>query len=176
MSIWVFGYGSLVWRPGFPFVARHAARVLGWRRRFWQQSTDHRGTPDAPGRVLTVVHDPDAPLWGMAYQVAAAVWPEVEAALDVREQQGYDRADVIAAISAGEVVGPIVAEVRAYMFWATPANPHYIGPEDLAATAAIVRRSRGPSGDNPSYVHELRRALAAMGADDPEVDALAALV
>ena len=113
--IWVFGYGSLVWRPAFPHVDRRAARVIGWRRRFWQASTDHRGTPTAPGRVLTVTPDPAAGLWGMVYEVAPAVWPEVEAALEIREQQGYGRVDVTAELAADDRAGPIVGAAHARM-------------------------------------------------------------
>ncbi len=174
--VWVFGYGSLVWRPRFGYVDRRAARVVGWRRRFWQASTDHRGTPGAPGRVLTVVPEPDAALWGMAYQIAADVWPAVEAALEVREQQGYQRVDLTVELADGERVAAITGAARARMYLASPDNPHFIGPEPLAATAAIVRRSHGPSGDNPSYVRELQRALAAMEITDDEVDALVALL
>lgn len=177
MSVWVFGYGSLVWRPAFPFVERRAARIHGWQRRFWQASTDHRGTPDAPGRVLTIVRAPaEVALWGMAYQVDDDDWPAVEAALDHREQQGYEAVMVTAELAEGHHASAITDEVPARMYLATPANPHFVGPEDLAATAAVVRRSHGPSGDNPSYVRELQRALAELGAPDPEVDRLVSLL
>lgn len=174
--VWVFGYGSLIWRPSLPFVDRRAARITGWARRFWQQSTDHRGTPDHPGRVLTLIDAPGATLWGMAYAVDAAVWPEVFAALEVREQQGYDRIEIVAHLAADGRAGPTIADVRAIMYLATTSNPHFIGPEPLDRTAAIVRASRGPSGDNTAYVHELAAALAALGAEDPDVDALARLL
>jgi len=64
--VWVFGYGSLIWRPAMAYVARRASRIDGWARRFWQASTDHRGTVEAPGRVLTLVES-DGAVWGMAY-------------------------------------------------------------------------------------------------------------
>ena len=57
---WIFGYGSLVWRPAFPHAERRAANVRGWVRRFWQGSPEHRGVRDAPGRVLTLAPRPEA--------------------------------------------------------------------------------------------------------------------
>jgi cation transport protein ChaC len=171
-AIWVFGYGSLIWRPAMTYVARRASRIAGWRRQFWQASTDHRGTIEAPGRVLTLVES-DGAVWGMAYAIAPAAWPEIEAALELREQQGYARLTVDLGLAAGEQAGPIVETVAGLLYVATPANPYFVGPESLEATAEIVLRSHGPSGGNVDYVLELDRALAAMGAADPEVSALA---
>lgn len=174
MRSWVFGYGSLIWRPAMPYAARRAARIHGWARRFWQASTDHRGTPEAPGRVVTLVPAPGAALWGVAYALDAAGEADVLRALDVREQQGYDRLELDVELAAGEVAGAIATTARARTYVATAANPHFVGPEPLDATAEIVRRARGPSGDNVTYVVALAAALAALGAPDAEVDALAA--
>jgi cation transport regulator ChaC len=171
--VWVFGYGSLIWRPAMAYVARRAARLDGWARRFWQASTDHRGTVDAPGRVLTLVES-DGAVWGMAYAIACAAWPEIEAALELREQGGYARLVVDVGLAAGDRAGEVVETVAGHLYIATPANPYFIGPEPLEATAAIIRRSHGPSGSNVAYVLELDRTLVAMGAADPEVSALAA--
>ncbi len=170
--VWVFGYGSLIWRPAMAYVARRASRIDGWARRFWQASTDHRGTVEAPGRVLTLVES-DGAVWGMAYAIARAAWPETEAALELREQQGYARLTVDIGLAAGEQAGPVVETVAGLLYVATAANPYFIGPEPLAATAEVVLRSQGPSGSNVDYVLELDHTLAAMGAADPEVSALA---
>lgn len=170
--VWVFGYGSLVWRPAMAYVARRAGRVDGWARRFWQASTDHRGTVEAPGRVLTLVESAGV-VWGMAYAIARVAWPETEAALELREQQGYARLTVDVGLAAGEQAGRVVETVAGLLYVATPANPYFIGPEPLEVTASVVRRSRGPSGSNVDYVLELDRTLAAMDVADPEVSALA---
>lgn len=173
--VWVFGYGSLVWRPAMAYVARRAARIEGWTRRFWQASTDHRGTVAAPGRVLTLVEGAGV-VWGMAYAIAREGWPEIEVALEVREQGGYARVTVDIGLAAGEQAGHVVESVAGLLYIATPANPYFIGPEPLEVTADVVRRSHGPSGSNIDYVVELDRTLVAMGAADPEVSALAARV
>jgi len=68
--LWIFGYGSLVWRPSFPHRERRPAILSGFARRFWQGSTDHRGVPGAPGRVVTLVAEAGAECWGMVYAVA----------------------------------------------------------------------------------------------------------
>ena len=173
--VWVFGYGSLIWRPGIAYARRRAGRIEGWARRFWQSSTDHRGTVEAPGRVLTLVESTDS-VWGMAYAIERAAWPAIEAALELREQQGYARITVDIGLAAGAVAGPVVERVSGLLFVATSDNPYFIGPEPLETTVAIVRRSVGPSGPNLDYVLALEAALAEMQVDDPEVTALAGLV
>jgi cation transport regulator ChaC len=174
--VWLFGYGSLIWRPDLPFRERRAARVTGWARRFWQASWDHRGTPASPGRVVTLVESPGAVLWGAAYAIDDADWPPVLATLEHREQAGYQRLSLTAGLAVGESAGEIVADVSVEVFIGGADRPEFIGPEPLAATAAIVRASHGPSGANLDYVLALERALAELGVRDPDVDALADLV
>jgi cation transport regulator ChaC len=174
--VWLFGYGSLIWRPDLPFRERRAARITGWARRFWQASWDHRGTPASPGRVVTLVESPGAELWGAAYAITDADWPDVLATLEHREQAGYERLVLTAGLAAAERAGEVVADVPAEIFIGGADRPEFIGPEPLAATAAIVRASRGPSGANLDYVLALERALAELGVRDPDVAALADMV
>lgn len=167
---WIFGYGSLIWRPAFPHVERRGGWVQGWARRFWQRSTDHRGTRGAPGRVVTLLPAPDERCWGAAYRVAAAERDAVLAALDHREQEGYQRIDV--AVHAGDAGAPLAA-----IAWiATADNPSFTGGEPIETIAAIAQRSHGPSGSNREYVLELDRALAALGGRDEHVAAIARLL
>ena len=85
--VWLFGYGSLIYKADFPYLRRRPASIANWTRRFWQGSHDHRGTPEAPGRVVTIIEEPGAICHGMAYLVT----PEVFAHLDHREKNGYLR-------------------------------------------------------------------------------------
>jgi glutathione-specific gamma-glutamylcyclotransferase len=167
---WVFGYGSLVWRPAFEFEARAPGWIEGWTRRFWQGSIDHRGVPGAPGRVVTLVPEAGARCWGVAYRIATADADDVLAKLDHREQGGYDRHRV-------DVHTPDTGKIAdALVYVATEHNPNYLGPAELEAIADQIRRSTGPSGPNPEYVLRLAEALSTLGAEDDHVFSLAALL
>ncbi|MFV8749036.1 gamma-glutamylcyclotransferase [Nannocystaceae bacterium ST9] len=173
--LWIFGYGSLVWRPAFAHVERLPGFVRGYRRRFWQGSTDHRGVPEAPGRVVTLVpasDDESEDVWGTVYRVAPGFEAEVLAKLDHREQGGYERHRVEVRL-ASAIDRP---SVDALVYLATPANPNWLGEASLEQIAAQVLGSVGPSGTNVEYVLELAGALADMQARDDHVEQLAALV
>lgn len=159
--LWLFGYGSLIWRPDFAFAARYPARVHGWKRRFWQGSTDHRGVPGAPGRVVTLVRDPRAYCDGVAYEVASTD-DHVLVSLDHREKGGYERHTVDAILENGDTIAALV-------YVATERNPNYLGPAPIDEVVAQVITSRGPSGHNAEYVMRLADALREMHADDPHV-------
>ena len=95
MHLWLFGYGSLIWRPDIEYIDRRPARVQGWSRRFWQGSHDHRGMPDAhrprshpDSRTIAASCD------GMAYLVDREVAEETFSQLDHREKNGYQRHQV----------------------------------------------------------------------------------
>lgn len=169
--LWIFGYGSLVWRPDFPFAERRTGTVTGFTRRFWQGSTDHRGVPGRPGRVATIVPEPGAVCWGTAYRVETAQVDAVLGALDHRERGGFERHEVDAELDGSG--GQPACSVRALVYRATPGNPEYLGPAPLDEIARQVRDSVGPSGANAEYVFELARALREMGARDDHVFALA---
>jgi cation transport regulator ChaC len=167
--LWIFGYGSLVWRPAFPFEQRRPAWLEGYVRRFWQGSTDHRGVPGAPGRVVTLVEAPGARCWGVAYRVAPERALEVTALLDEREKGGYERRRVSLRPADHDP-----APFESLVYFATPENPNYLGEAPLAAVAEQVRRSRGPSGPNREYVLRLAASLREHGAEDDHVFALEA--
>jgi glutathione-specific gamma-glutamylcyclotransferase len=170
-DVWVFGYGSLVWRPDFPFAESRVATISGWTRRFWQGSTDHRGMPGAPGRVVTLVEAPAETCWGRAYLITAQDRKAVLTHLDYREKGGYSMHEV-------DVAFPVNATdpARGLIYIATPGNPNWLGDAPLTEIAAQVRESAGPSGPNVEYVMELANALKDMDARDSHVFDLARLV
>lgn len=159
--VWLFGYGSLIYKAGFDYIETRTATIQGWKRRFWQGSHDHRGTPMDPGRVATLIADDSASCTGLAYRVT----PDVFEQLDVREKNGYLRLIRPLRLADG-------GEVEGLVYIATEDNAAYLGPASEAAIAHHVWGSSGPSGPNSEYVLELARALKAMNVDDPHVFAI----
>ncbi len=163
----IFAYGSLLYRPGFEYTGRERAVAHGYVRSFSQASPDHRGTPEKPGRVLTLLRAPASSTVGAVYFVEA---PAVQllAELDHRERAGYERV-TIEVFTASQ-------RVDAVTWIALPGNAHDVGPLPLAALAAHVRSSAGPSGRNDEYVLELEAALRELDVVDPLVSSLSALL
>jgi len=170
-DLWVFGYGSLVWRPSIPHAAVEWARLTGFVRRFYQGSTDHRGVPGRPGRVVTLLPSPPDEVVGKVYRVPEAEREMVLARLDHREKGGYARVE-----SEVELLEAPGTRVEALFYVATPDNPNYLGPADAEAIASQVRSASGPSGPNGEYVLRLAGALRERGIPDPHVEAIAALL
>ena len=168
---WVFGYGSLIWRPAFPHVERRAACVRGFARRFWQGSPDHRGVGEAPGRVLTLVPEPEALCWGVAYRVGAAAWDEVLTILDARESGGFERRSLEIGFDADGG-----ARVPALTYVAEAGNPNFLGPAPLPAIAAQIRGACGRSGSNRDYALQVAAALRELEVGDAHVFAVAELL
>lgn len=165
---WVFGYGSLIWNPGFEFVERRRARLPGYARRFFQASEDHRGTPEHPGRVVTLLPWEGAVCDGVIYRIADRHWRPTLAYLDVREQGGYvlQRVEVL---SDGE-------RVSAITYIGGRDLPTYLGPDSLERMATQIATASGPSGHNRDYLRSLWRALDELDCVDPHVESLWAAV
>ncbi len=162
---WVFGYGSLIWRPDIPFLESRVARVRGWKRRFWQGSHDHRGVPHAPGRVATLVPDAGACCEGMAYFVDGVRLRKTWAELDRREKNGYRRETVRLEFRNG-------AAADGVLYVAPVGNRAWLGPAPLPEMAAHIAGSAGPSGANIDYLRRLAGELRRLEIDDPHVFAL----
>lgn len=164
-SFWLFGYGSLIWKADFAYLERKPAWIFDWSRRFWQGSHDHRGTPSAPGRVVTLVSEKGARCDGMAYRIT----PAVLAQLDVREKNGYLRELVPIHFTA-------TSAVEGLIYLATPDNAAFLGEAPLVQMAEQIAKAHGPSGDNTEYLLNLERALYELGVSDQHVSALASLI
>ena len=165
-QIWVFAYGSLMWRPGFDAPAPLTAVVTGWSRRLWQGSPDHRGTPQLPGRVATLVRNPNARCLGLAYAVQGPPAQAVLAAIDVREQGGYQRQQVMMTL------GPARTQTPALTWVGMPDNRWFLGDAPLPQMVQTIRHARGDSGTNADYVVRLHQTLTGLGHADPHVDAV----
>lgn len=164
--MWIFGYGSLIWRPDFDHVEYRDGYLEGWTRKFYQGSTDHRGVPGAPGRVVTLLREPEARVWGRAYRVEPQQVDAIMAGLDHREKGGYERHQVDVVCASGESVRD------ALVYVATQDNPEWAGPASVNEIARQIHRSRGPSGPNREYLLELAASLRRMEAHDPHVFAV----
>lgn len=160
-NVWLFAYGSLIFKVDFPFIERRAAAIAGWTRRFWQGSHDHRGTAEAPGRVVTLIRDAGAVCDGMAYLIT----PEQFAHLDHREKNGYLRLRTSMRFEDG-------AHADGLVYIAEEDNAAFLGAASERDIARQIARAAGPSGPNRDYLTSLAVALRALGKDDPHVFAI----
>ncbi len=163
---WVFGYGSLIYKVDFPYLKREVGSISGWQRRFWQGSHDHRGTPDAPGRVVTLIPANNRILKGVAYLVE----PRVFKHLDHREKNGYTRMPCTISFERQS------ERVEGIVYVADENNEAFMGPMPINALASHIRQSHGPSGSNQDYVLQLAASLRQLGERDPHVEALESLL
>lgn len=165
-DIWLFGYGSLIWKADFAYIERRPAYISGWARRFWQGSHDHRGSSDAPGRVATLIRAPGAACYGMAYRIT----PDVLAPLDVREKNGYLREKVPLTFISDN--GNESHHAEGLIYLATEDNPAFLGDAPLAAMAEQIANAHGPSGTNREYLLNLAQSLRELGSEDAHIFAL----
>jgi cation transport protein ChaC len=164
---WVFGYGSLIWRPGFEFVRSAPALLHGAHRSLCIYSHRHRGTPERPGLVFGLVRGGSCR--GIAFEVDPARWERVHAYLYEREMdRGVYR----------EVVRPVRLEdgasVRALAFFVDDRHVQYAGRLELAEQVRLVRTGVGESGPNHEYVLQTAHHLEELGIRDRYLSALVA--
>ncbi|WP_050475821.1 gamma-glutamylcyclotransferase [Herbaspirillum rhizosphaerae] len=157
-SVWLFGYGSLIFKADFPFIERRPAHIVGWSRRFWQGSHDHRGTVHAPGRVVTLIQDEGATCAGMAYLIT----PEVFDHLDYREKNGYLRLST-------DIIFEDHSSAEGLIYIATEENAAFLGPAPERDIARQIASAEGPSGRNADYLLGLAVALRELGKEDAHV-------
>lgn len=164
---WVFGYGSLIWNPGFPYLEATPATLMGAHRSLCVYSYRHRGTEAVPGLVFGLMRGGSCR--GMAFSVAEAAWPEVYAYLLAREQdRGVYR----------EAYRPLhLADrqpVRGLAFVVNEQHVQFAGQLSLEQQLRIVRQGAGESGANIAYVLTTARHLKTMGIVDRQLTALVA--
>jgi glutathione-specific gamma-glutamylcyclotransferase len=164
-EIWLFGYGSLIYKVDFPTIDAQPAYLEGWQRRFWQGSHDHRGTPEAPGRVLTLIEAPGKRCFGIAYRVALDVFDH----LDHREKNGYVRKIQPLLLANG-------LQKSGVFYIGLKDSPAHLGPAPDDMIARQIFTSEGPSGTNREYLFKLCAALHAHGEVDDHVMRIEELV
>jgi len=169
IGLWVFGYGSLIWRPAMPVVVSYKATVKDWSRRFWQGSHDHRGTPESPGRVLTLVSIPGQKCEGRVFGIAETDLEQTLQQLDYREKNGYERQQV-------KVLTTEKGIVDALTYIAPVNNPAWLGDASDVVIANQVQHANGPSGSNKDYVLSLHTSLLADGISDEHIKSIAELL
>ena len=171
-DLWVFGYGSLMWDPGFEHVERRLARLEGHARRFCLRSVRYRGTPEAPGLVLGLDPAPEAACEGVAFRVAPALREPVVAYLRERELVTYAYREAVLPVRLQEDG----RTVEALTYVVDPDHTQYAGRLSPAEQAAIIATRHGPKGSNRAYFDNTLAHLAECGIADAELEALARLV
>jgi cation transport protein ChaC len=167
-DLWVFGYGSLMWRPGFAHVERADALLRGYRRRLCVVSRHHRGTAERPGLVMGL--DRGGACRGVAYRVPAPAVAETLAYLDEREIAHYPvyrRSTVTIDLGRG-------ARRQAVTYTVDRREADYAGALSVDQQAAIVAGARGISGLNTDYLRQTVEQVHAMGLRDRMLEAVLA--
>lgn len=169
-SLWVFGYGSLIWDPGFPVAERRVARLDGWHRSFCMRSIHHRGTQESPGLVLALDRADGASCTGLAFRVMPGSETATLAAL--RERELVSSAYLETVLPVETDAGPL--EALTYVI--DPYHAQYCGGLAMAEQALIIAQATGGRGPNRDYLWSTAAHLAELGIADPDLQWLAAEV
>ena len=167
-DLWVFGYGSLMWRPGFDALERVPAKLIGMHRALCVYSFVHRGTPEKPGLVMGL--DRGGMCRGIAYRVAAAKREETIAYLREREQVTSVYLETMRRIALEDETR---RQVRALCYAVDRGHVQYAGRLSVDESVHYVRQGHGRSGNNRAYVIETVRALEALGYRETELHLVA---
>lgn len=170
-DLWVFGYGSLLWNPGFAVAEQRVARLVDWRRSFCMSSIHHRGTPEAPGLVLALDQAEGAVCHGLAFRVAAA---EAEATLTYLRARELVSAAYLETRQRLELAdGAPLDAVLTYVIDRDHVQYCTLPLEDQAQ---IIARAVGGRGRNDEYLENTAAHLHALGLPDADLDWLVARV
>jgi cation transport protein ChaC len=165
--MWVFGYGSLMWRPGFHFTEVQPARLAGAHRAMCIYSHVHRGTPRHPGLVLGL--DRGGSCRGLAFHVTASETGQVIRYLRDREQINnvYRECSRIVRLEDGRTA-------RALVYMARQDHDQYAGALSVPAKAQLIAQGRGKSGTSMDYLADTLNHLRQMGVENPQLEHLLA--
>lgn len=174
-GFWVFGYGSLLWKPGFPYSERRVARLVGFQRRFALKSVHYRGTEENPGLVLGLDWRPGAECVGAAFRVRTADSREVRRYLYERELVSYSYFELKCPI---ELIGDDGGAERdqAICYVLDRTHRQYWGDLTLEQQAEIIAKAVGPMGPNADYLYSTVAHLAELGIEDEDLMTLNRLV
>lgn len=161
-GLWIFAYGSLMWRPDFPFASRTRARLPGYHRSLCIASNHWRGTPDRPGLVLGL--DRGGSCVGLAFEVPAAHAAATLAAVRARELIGGVYHETVAG-----VLLPDGTRRQALTYVADRSHPDYTGRLDRDTMLARVRQGTGHGGANADYVRATYAHMLELGLADPDL-------
>jgi cation transport protein ChaC len=170
-DLWVFGYGSLMWQPGFDFAERVPGAIVGAHRALCIYSFHHRGTAERPGLVLGL--DEGGACRGVAYRVEPARRAATLAYLREREQITAVYVEATKPVSLLDGSG---REIEAVCYMADRKHPQYAGRLSLERQAELVLSAAGLSGTNLDYVLNTVRHLEEAGVHDATLAALAARI
>lgn len=162
--LWVFGYGSLVWNPGFPVAERRIARLTGWHRSFCMRSIHHRGTVESPGLVLALDRADGAHCDGVAFAVEAGA--EAATIAYLRERELISSAYLETRLPVHFRDG---AQAETLVYVIDPDHQQYCGGLALEEQAQIIARSVGGRGPNAEYLFNTADHLADLGIEDADL-------
>jgi len=152
--LWTFGYASLIWKPGFNYSKRVVGYIKDYKRRFYQGTTTHRGTPEWPGRVATIIKDDNSIVWGVAYEVTNSE-EILKALIHLAEREmitgGY-HFDKVTFYPHNNNMEPI----EMYVYVADPENVQFLGHGgSIEVQAYQIAKSQGVCGRNSEYVDKV---------------------
>lgn len=170
-DLWVFGYGSLMWRPDFVYEEVHRATLVGYRRCFCVFSTHHRGNEQRPGLVLGL--DRGGACHGMVFRVAAERRTTTLDYLTAREQVSGVYRDTLVPVALDGEPG---REVLALSYIVERRHPGYAGRLDIRQQAQLIRGACGISGPNLDYLINTLAHLESLGIREPDLQRVLNLI
>ena len=163
-QLWVFGYGSLMWHPGFAYAEREIATLAGYRRGFLMRSIHHRGTEERPGLVLALDAAEGVDCTGLAFRVRPGAEAQTMRDLRARELVSYAYKEVRLPVrlAGGRMVSAVTYVIDR-------AHVQYTGPLPLEEQAAIIANATGGRGPNSEYLFNTHAHLQQLGIEDAEI-------